>query len=138
MRPAPPRAYKDGDFLGDTFFGGARARCRTPYLRHAFLASLLELFISAAPLRSPTRQLGLRKVCQQRFVQSLGGLGVAGSLPEGLGKVFANNSGRVCVGNFTQSAARDVCRHLLGGSRGLVTECHIFTTTVVFATWSSN
>ena len=135
MRPAPPRAYKDGDFLGDTFFGGARAKCHTPYLRHASLASLLKLFISAAPLRSSTRQLGLRKVCQQRFGQSLGGLGVAGSLPEGLVKVFANNSGRVCAGNFAPSAARDVCRHHLGGSRVLVTECYI-RTTVVLATWS--
>ena len=93
MRPAPPRAYKDGDFLGDTFFGGARARCRTPYLRHASLASLLELFISAAPLRNSTRQLGLREMCQQRFGQTLGGLGAARTLPEGLVKVFANNFG---------------------------------------------
>ena len=87
----PLRGFIMTVIFSATDFLVARARIAVP----PTYATLLWLFqvelpISAAPLRSSTRQIGLRKMFQQRFGQSLRGLGAAGSSPESLIKVLAN------------------------------------------------
>ena len=111
-------------FFGAAFFGGARAKCRTPYIRHASLASCVELSTSALSCQILLANVGCETFASNSLDKVCGALAQQGVHPKSCLRFF-------CADNFARSAARDARRDFLGKLRMLKIDCYIFATVVL-------